>query len=60
MLRKRTAKFQKKMGVIEHSYNDDLVKIKNKEDLKAFLNCQDRLNLINSMKGSKVYYHLLK
>jgi hypothetical protein len=60
MLRKRRSKVEKEMGVIDHFYNDSLKKIKCREDLKCSLNLQDRKELVNRMKGSKVYYQFLK
>jgi hypothetical protein len=60
MLRRRTSKLEKEMCIIKHSYHDSLQKISNREQLKYSLNRQDRQELINRIKGSKVYYQFLK
>lgn len=60
MLRKRPAKIEKQMDIINHTYKDSLKEIKNREVMKYSLSLQDRQDLIDSMKGTKVYYQFLK
>lgn len=60
MLRKRPAKLEKEMDIINRAYKDSLKDIKLREQMKYSLSLQDRQTLIEGMKGSKVYYHFLK
>ncbi len=60
MLRKRRAKIEKEMSIINHNYRDSLKEIKSREHMKCSLSLQERQGLIDSMKGTKVYYHFLK
>lgn len=60
MLRRRSNKVEKTLNIIDNRYKNIIKQIDTKGCFRYSMNLQEKKHLIESMKGSKVYYQFIK
>ena len=59
MLKKRSAKFDKRMDIINLKYNENLKDIERKEHLSELKHFHTQKAMIDKLRGTKVFYKLV-
>lgn len=60
MLRRRSPKTTKELGIIEHSYKSNLNKLKTEQSMKRSWQLQEQIDLVKRFKGTKLYYKFMR